>query len=308
MTARIIELASGQGGHVTRAQLGELGLSRGAIYRRQVQGLLHPVVLDTFRVIDPGEPLDLVRGAALTLPRAVVSHHTAAHLHALARVGPDPLTVMVHTRTTHGFPGVTVRRCHDLLDHHITELEGLRVTTPARTIVDLAGVVSKRRIESIVDVACSTGLLHPDEIDECLEQVARRGKPGVAKLRQVLGDRGVGALASASRLERRGLELILDAGLGPPFVEHPIPWSPERRFDLAFVDEQVAIEWDSLAWHTAPDRFDGDRRRDREALINGWMVLRFTWRDVNDRPAMVIRHIKAVLGRRCGMDQPIGSS
>ena len=116
-------------------------------------------------------------------------------------------------------------------------------------------------------------------------------------MRKILDERAGPGNGDASALERRGLDVIRTAGLPIPAIEHPTPWDPTRRFDLAFPEQRLAIEWDSRRWHSRFEDFDRDRRRDRLAAIHGWVVLRFTWDDVVKRQAEVVQQIRALLGR-----------
>ena len=98
-----------------------------------------------------------------------------------------------------------------------------------------------------------------------------------------------------SKLEQLGLGLVRSADLQPPQIEYPMPWSKTRRFDLAWADQRVAVEWDSRRWHGALEAMSSDRARDREAAAHGWVVLRFTWEDVEKRPGAIIDDIRTIL-------------
>jgi very-short-patch-repair endonuclease len=65
--------------------------------------------------------------------------------------------------------------------------------------------------------------------------------------------------------------------------------------DITFSRQRIAIEIDGRAWHVAPDRFHRDRRRQNALVLAGWTVLRFTWRDLAQRPEQVIAEIRAAL-------------
>jgi hypothetical protein len=99
-------------------------------------------------------------------------------------------------------------------------------------------------------------------------------------------------------LEREGGALLTRAGITGYVTEHPTPWDPRSRFDLALETAKVAIEWDSRSWHVQQSAMSNDRRRDRLAAAHGWVVLRFTWDDIVERPEHVVRDVVAVLERR----------
>ena len=237
---------------------------------------------------------DRLRAAIATLPGAVVSHESAGELHGLAYVQQGLATVMVHSQTTHEFPGVIVRRSHDLAPDQIRSIDELPVTTAPRTIVDLAAVVSRRHLAAILDDAVAAKLASVPAVAEVALVVGRSGKPGTKNLRTVLYERlGTGLIGTP--LENKGNALLLTIEEATPEFEYPIPWRPEHRFDAAYPSERLAIEWDSLRWHLQESAFNRDRVRDREAIVHGWRILRFTWKDVTERPDEVVATIRKAL-------------
>ncbi|MGH8949703.1 MAG: type IV toxin-antitoxin system AbiEi family antitoxin domain-containing protein [Acidimicrobiia bacterium] len=110
----VLDLAVRQGGYVRRDQLVALGLSLSAVDRRVSAGDLNPATAGVYMIMPSEDYVDLLRGAVLGLPQAVVSHQSAAHLLRFPRRPVLVPTVVVPSHTTHRFPGVTVRRCSDL--------------------------------------------------------------------------------------------------------------------------------------------------------------------------------------------------
>ena len=292
--ATVNRVASRQGGVITRQQLFALGVSEAQIERRVSSGLWVRYARGAYAVFDQRDKMDRLRAATAVLPAAVVSHFSAASIHEMSRVPQGPPSVLVHTSTTHVFPGVSVVRCHDLAPHHTQIVDDMRTTTAARTIVDLAGRLTPGQLGICLDEALSTSLVEIDDVACLLSEVARKGKPGVTLLRAALDDR-TGADYSRSVLEQRGIRILEDAGFGGYKLEYAIPWSPRQRFDVAFPQEQIAVEWDSRRWHAQLGAFDRDRERDRAAVANGWRVLRFTWSDVYDRPGTVASTLRKLV-------------
>lgn len=68
--------------------------------------------------------------------------------------------------------------------------------------------------------------------------------------------------------------------------------------DLTYQKEKIAIEVDGWAWHSSPEKFQRDRERQNLLIGAGWLVLRFTWSDLNGRMAAVIDQIRAALIQR----------
>lgn len=296
VTAQIYQLASTQGGVVTRTQAIERGLTERQIDRRVQTGQWGRCFPGAYQLFVPDDPMAVVRAAVAVLPGAIASHHSAAILHGVDRVPAGVPSVLVHTQTTHAYPGVRVFRAHDVLDHHRVVVNGVPTTSVARTLVDLASVLLMGELGVVIDSAVSLALTDIKSIQSVLDEIARRGKPGVRKLRVLLDERS-GGDRSASILERRGVRVLMDAGLTGFETEYPIPWSRDHRFDLAYVEHRLAVEWDSRRWHSTQQAFESDRRRDRMAILNGWRVLRFTWADVNDRPSVVVSTVRQIINQ-----------
>ncbi len=294
---RLINIATRQGGVVRREQAMNLGLTRNQIDYCVSSRRWSPLTAGGYRLIEMPGRLSMVRAAHALLPRATVSHHSAAALLKLGSVQRNIVSVSVATGTTHTFPGVVVHRNSDLAIDHVTMIRGLRTTSIARTIMDLAGVSSPRRTEWVIDDALADGRCTVAELSDVLESVARRGKPGVSVMRSILSERSPGD-DRQSRLERKANALLVKAGLEGYELERSIPWDERRRFDVAFAAHSVAIEWDGRRWHTMKAAFRADRERDRLAMEHGWLVLRFTWHDVVDDPASVVATIRTVLSQR----------
>lgn len=285
-----MELASVQGGIVTRQQALGVGMTPGQISLRVRRGRWRVHHRGVYELFGASSGEEALRGAVAALPGGVAGLNSAARILGFRHPPEGPETVLVHTRTTHSFPDVRVVRCHDLRPEHIVEIDGLRVTTAPRTVVDLAPRVSFVELCRLVDSVVSDFPVTVDEIAAVLEQVARRGRPGVRMLRRVLEERGDPGQRSA--LESHGLALLRNAGFTGFRIEHPMPWDPRRRFDVAFPSAKLAIEWDGRFWHESAAAFQTDRERDRTALAHGWRVVRFTWEEVINSTDTVIDAIR----------------
>jgi very-short-patch-repair endonuclease len=93
-----------------------------------------------------------------------------------------------------------------------------------------------------------------------------------------------------SAAERLLVRLLREAGITGWVLGHP--FGP-HRIDLAFPDRRLAVEVDSWAWHVDVERFRADRRKGNAITRAGWDLLRFTWHDLNGRPAEVAAEIRA---------------
>jgi len=293
-TNRLLETAQSQGGVVLRSQAVDAGFSSSGIARRLSSGEWKRVARGGYRLLKSSGRLDLVRAAVAVLPGSIISHHSAAAIHGMPRVPRNIVSVAVPSKTTHVFPGVDIHRYDDLDDDHVATVRGLPLTSPDRTVVDLSPLVSPRHLAVIVDEAVAENLCTIEALDSVLKSIARKGKPGVASLRAVIEERS-GDQPTGTVLERHGTKLLVDSGIEGFVQEYPIPWATNRRFDVAFPSERVAIEWDSRRWHMQVEAMRQDRERDRMAVQCGWRILRFTWADVHDAPDTVITTVRGVL-------------
>ena len=173
----------------------------------------------------------------------------------------------------------------DVLPRHSTEVDGLRVSTPARSVVDLAAVVGPRRLSDLVDLVTDR-LTSVARIAVCTADVARRGKPGVIRLGDVLDARGPGYVPPQSELEARLLATLAAAELPAPERQFPLPGrgAVDGVVDAAYPDVRVVLEADGRRWHTRIRDLRRDHLRDAEAARVGWQTLRFLYEEVVAAP------------------------
>jgi len=296
----LMAYAASNAGVVTRAEALALGVSSTSITRWVSEGRL--VRVGTGLYVLPGvltSERSLLAAATKALG-AVVSHESAARLHRLDGLDPRRVAVTVPVRRSNRFADVIVHQSTDLGDRETTEINGLTTTDVPRTVIDLAAVLPKRLLAMVLDQAVRMKLTTYEEASERLEATARRGKPGVVQLRRLLIVRLGARFVSDSALETMGLELIGKAGLSLPSTQFRPSWlrKVNGRVDMAYVEERIIIEWDSLRWHGTPKSFQLDRQRDNLAQLAGWIVLRFTWEDITQRPSYVVGSTREALSRR----------
>lgn len=294
---RVLDLAARQGGYIRRAQLISQGLSPSAIDRRVSEGEITAVTPGVYLVIPSTDHTDLMRGAVLSLPDAVVSHQSAAHILHFPNLPALVPTVVVPSHTTHRFPRVTVRRSDDLIDSDVVEVEGLAVTNTTRTFFDLGRLLDFKEFDAIGEALIIAGRMELDGFERMTDRLARRGKPGSRSAHDFLEIRA-GTDRRATVLERKGRAVLSAAGLPEPTPQCPIPWAPGRRFDDAYPESRLAIEWDSRAWHQQRAAMAADRQRDRDAAAHGWVLLRFTWDEITNTPLDIVETVATLLHER----------
>jgi very-short-patch-repair endonuclease len=296
-TKTVIEFAQRSGGVFTTQEAAALGMSKSALARRVSQGIFVRVGRGVLSLPGTSTRPDLIMRAAHRTLGAVVSHESAA-----VRVGLGPIVVRVPTmtvshRSTHSYPGIKVYQTTDLMEGHLTTVEGLPTTMPERTVVDLSRTTSPTRLRRIVETGLASGVIDIDVLTDLHHSLARKGKPGIRKLRQVLEAIGGQTPISDTELEARLIQLLVGSGLPEPVRQFQTPWLKKLngRVDLAYPHQQLVIEADSRRWHVLYHAFEEDRRRDNAAQLAGWRVLRFTWRMIMDEPSQVVDVVRRAL-------------
>ena len=288
--SRLWSLSARQHGVVARPQLLDLGFADDAIKHRIAVGRLHPVARGVYAVGRPqlsrhGRWMAALLGCG---PGAALSHLSAAAVWGIGREGPA-IEIVVPAPADRRRPGVVVHRCRRRADE-VVACDGLRVTTPVCTIIDLASRVPRDELEAVVAAADKLGLTDPEALREATE--SGRARPGVARLRAAL-DRRTFALTD-SALERRFLPLARRAGL-------PKPRTGQRvngfRVDFFWPDLGLIVETDGLRYHRTPAQQSRDRLRDQAHAVAGLTSLRFTYEQVVFAPAHVQATLRSVATR-----------
>jgi hypothetical protein len=290
----IAAAAATQAGVVSHQQLRALGLSAQAIYRRVSSGRLHRLHEGVFAVGHSVLSVEAKRWAAVLAlgADAFLSHVSAADAFEIRRSSSGIVHVTVRGRGgRERRRGVRVHRPRALPDDEVTTLRRLPITTPARTLLDLAAAgLRGRPLETALDLAEQQKLLSFAELHHLLARYPRR--PGTRLLTAQL-DRYRGPTDVRSHLERLFNELCDAAGLPRPLVNTVIEG---RVRDFYWPHCRLVVEADSYRWHRSPSAMNDDRERDVELTLAGYRVLRFTYEQVTRRPQYVIQAVRAALG------------
>jgi very-short-patch-repair endonuclease len=270
----IARLADAQHGVVTRSHLLHAGLTNERIDRLARAGRLHRLYRGVYAV---GHRVLTLEGRWMAAvlacgPNAALSHTTAAAARDLRRAD-SAIHVTVPGRGGRQAPrGITLHRSPTLTPAQVVRYRGIPVTTVARTIIDLAGTVTREELERIVDEADRRRL-----VDFAALRSARS-----PALRAVL--RAYDPAPTRSELERRFLRLCRERGLQRPEVNAVIEGI---EVDFVWRDRRLIVEVDGYAFHRSPADFERDRERDVHLAMRGWTTRRFTWRQVTTRAKWV---------------------
>jgi very-short-patch-repair endonuclease len=180
-----------------------------------------------------------------------------------------------------------------LPDDEVTIERGIPVTTPARTLLDLAGVLSPQHLKAAVEEAEVRRLASPTSLDALVARYP--GRRGTATIRRVLDEhRKNGRTIPTSTLERR-LPTLLDAhGLPRPHINRI---SENGELDAIWPEQRLIVECDGFATHGTREAFERDRAKDRALQVAGRRVLRITWRQLRDDGDLIARQLAALLSR-----------
>jgi very-short-patch-repair endonuclease len=285
---RVVRLAGEQDDVVSRAQMRALGADDDWIDRRAAMGWLVPVFRGVWGI---GHPPRTRRGwyrAALLAcgERSVLSHLTAAAIQGMASsAGHLHLTV---SRSARGIEGIRIHRPRTLRPDDIIVVDGLRVTSPARTLIDLADFGQRRLLERAIDQAEYHRLHLP--LGDVHDRLHRR--PRSRLLRHVIASHVAGSTITESEAEELFLAIVRRAGLPRPEPQVNL-WG--RRRDFVFREQKVVVEIDGRKAHDRDGAFERDAVRDAEVVINQYRPLRFTRRAVKFDQGYVELALRTVL-------------
>ena len=303
--ARVAELAARQFNRVSRQQLHDLGMSDDAIAHRVATGRFAIVEENVLAVAPVLEHDDWGRwmAATLTAPGSVLTHFSAA---AAAGYWAPARPYETVTRPGSGGPrrigGLLVFRS-STLQGECTELRGIPITAPARTVLDLAAHISERALARAVRDVVRLDLATIATFADCLGR--HHGRRGARRLGLAIARyTGLPIERARSGAEVRALEILRDAGYELPALnkriageEADLSWGPQRRI----------VEIDGGPFHLDVGE---DARKEAAWRAEGWDVSRVSADDVYGRPDRLldccanaerpgVSAIPRTLGRSC---------
>lgn len=293
---RISDFAADRHDVVSYQELIALGLRKGGIETRVAAGHLHVKHRGVFAVGRSRLTAEGAwRAAVLACGRgAVLSQASGAALWGLRPDRRGRIDVTIPTRNGRGRRrGLAIHRPRRALTAaEITVHNGIPVTTPARTLLDLADVVGPQALRRAIERAETLRLFDLRAIEAVIAQHAGRRK--ASRLVQALAR--FDPAPTRSELERLFLELCTDHGLPRPSVNVLLAG---YEVDFYWPDAALVVETDGFATHGTRAAFERDRERDAALATAGLTVQRFSHRQVT-RQATTVAETVRTLRRRAG--------
>ena len=289
-------------GVVSAPTLRSIGCSTSTIYRmvqREELLLLLPGVF-----VSAQWPLGVEQkmvAACARNPAALIAFTTAAKLWNLRKVPNGGLHLLVPHGCSPELDGLIVHRCRRIDPVDIVERpDGIRLTSPPRTLFDSADMLGLSRARSVMeqllhDKTCSLGT-----IVNTYHRLAHSNRPGSRTMRDVIASRPMWRAALHSHLELVVLQAIERCGLPAPVTQCPtvVADGHQLHADFGWPQWKVALEVDDPAWHDGAENRRNDAWRDRKAAAGGWVVVRVARLDVEGPLDAAIADISAVLTLR----------
>jgi very-short-patch-repair endonuclease len=291
----IARLARAQNGAVAWNQLIAAGLSPAQIRTRIARGQLHRLHRGVYAVSDPVLlPLACHSAALLSAgKRGLISHRTAALLWRLTERTDPAIDVTVIGASARPRGGLRLHRARSLDDRDVTGLHHLRLTTPARTVIDLAMDASTRELEHALAEARALRLITDGGLQSSLDRAPANHR-GAARLKALLRTQTGRALTRSQR-ERLMLSLIAQAQLPRPLVN-----VKQQGFevDLYWPRHRLVVEFDGYTTHGTRPAFERDRKRDQILAVSGIATMRVTDLQLRTEPVAVLTRISQAMAIR----------
>ncbi len=280
-------------------------MSEARISRTAAMGRLHPVFRGVFAV---GHGRLTERGRLMAAVLAcgkgtVISHRSAGALLKLIDKGPVVIDVIAPGSRGRKIDGIRFHRVRPPRLEETGTVAGIPCTSPARTLVDLAGTVGDWTLRSAFDRAAQRRMLDISAIEASIDP-RRRGMKGLLAL--VEKWRAAAPLTKTrgklrSPLEAKVLPLLVQRDLPPPLINAPVEIADGRiEVDFLWREQRFVVEADSRDFHGTAMAFERDRCRDRELMRAGYSVLRVTHREAEHEAEAVADTVAARLAVHSG--------
>ena len=289
-------------GVVSAPQLRTLGCSTTTIYRMVAREELVPLLPGVF--LSAQWPLGAAQkmvAACARNPSAMIGFTTASKLWHCRRIPKAGVHPLVPHGCSPELSGIVVHRCRRIDSVDIVERpDGIRVTSPPRTLFDTADMLGVSNARSVMEQILHEQMCTLPTILDTYRRLAHPRRPGTRTMAAVIASRPMWATALHSHLEELVLEAIERHFLPAPVRQCPMVEAEGHvlHADFGWPLWKVALEVDDPTWHDGAENRRNDAWRDRKATAGGWAVARVARLDVEGPLDAAIADVAAVLATR----------
>jgi len=305
----VAAIAADRHGVITLDQLRSTGRTSRQIRSLVEWGVLHRAARAIFVIAGapPSWRSQVLVACLAAGPDAAASHRTASALRRLDGCREGVIEVTVPMGTRRRVQGALVHQSDSLLGDQVTLVDGIPVTSPALTVLDMARYANERRLGIIADDAVRRGLTTYEELNRRDAELPGVGRRRPTRAARVLEVRPGGRVVTGSVLEDDTFELLVDVGLPEPSRQVTVHCG-DRVYvaDLAWVEERVIVECDGWRHHGSPAARSRDDVRRDDLQAEGWAVMTVTWLSLRDEPLAIVSNARRLLARRSGANQRVG--
>ncbi len=288
-------LAKHQHGLLTAAQLRDAGYTRRMIDVRVDDGVLERRARGVVQLAGAVGSWRQDLLVAVLAGDAVASHRAASRLWGFRSVDNEVEVSIRYPRNV-TLADAVLHRSRDLEDADVTEVDGIPVTTPERTICDLGLIFPDHEVHRILRHAIAAGLVLSRDLWMMRQRTSKQGRNGTGVLERVLEALPQGTEFTESGLEIQFLEICERFDVPKPVPQLPVQVAGRRfRLDFAWLAERVFVEIDGASFHSTSEQIANDGGRQNLLVRSGWTPLRFTAKDLDQRPGQCARTLSELL-------------
>lgn len=293
-------IAAAQYGAFTRAQVIAAGATRAMIRRRLETGRWDAMFPGVYRLAGvPDSWHQALLAACLACGRqAVASYRAASRIWRVPGFEQGITEISVPRHLRRRLRGVIVHEARNLAVVDVTRFERIPVTTPVRTIIDVASLATRDELEVMLDDLLRRKLVTLPRLRWRLSELGGKGRRGLGDLQDLIEMRRGISSAPQSVFETMLLQALGRADLYLPVCQYPVRDGGRHVavVDFAYPERRLAIEAEGYRWHSGRPQWQHDLERGNRLTLLGWRVLRVTWADLTSRPDKVTEEIRRALG------------
>jgi hypothetical protein len=296
------QIAKRQFGVISRLQAQAAGMSTDMLYRRLADGRWELLYRSTYRItgVPPSQPQEAMAACLRVGRDSFVVGRTAAAAWGLQGGRWKPPEVATPRRIAASRHQIAVRSSttHSRLD--VTHLGALPITTPTRSLIDLAGGVDERTLELALDQSLRSGRVTLPTLASRVAELKASRLPGLHNLRSLINDRDPACALRPTELQTLLRRWLVAWEFPNPVFQFGVtlPDYGRSRLDFAYPDLLVGLEGDSYEWHSGRDAFERDRARISEYASLGWIIIQTTHREIEHHPDRPARRLRSALAQR----------